>query len=123
MPEWDSAQYLRFEEERTQPCRDLAARIALEPGTVMDLGCGPGNSTEVIAARFPKAMVTGMDNSEEMIASARAKHPGWRWITGNIADWAAGEDRYDLLFSNAALQWVDHHDEILPRLLAHARAL
>jgi trans-aconitate 2-methyltransferase len=77
----------------------------------------------VVAARFPKASVTGLDSSEAMITSARAKHLHWRWITGNIADWAAGDEQFDLVFSNAALQWVDHHDQILPRLLTHARAL
>jgi trans-aconitate 2-methyltransferase len=121
MPEWDSALYLKFEAERTQPCRDLAARIALpSAATIMDLGCGPGNSTEVIAARFPGAAVTGLDSSPDMIAKARARHPEWNWVTGDIAE-LTGD--YDLIFSNAALQWVPDHARLFPRLLSHARVL
>jgi len=124
MPEWDSAQYLRFQDERTQPCRDLAARIALvEPATIIDLGCGPGNSTEVIAARFPGAAVTGLDSSAAMIATAHERHPEWHWVAGEIAGWAAGSERYDLVFSNAALQWVGDHETLFPKLLQHARAV
>jgi trans-aconitate 2-methyltransferase len=124
MPEWDSAQYLKFEAERTQPCRDLAARVPLErPASIIDLGCGPGNSTEVIAARFPEAAVTGLDSSPAMIASARERHPEWQWRVGNIAEWAAGAERFDLVFSNAALQWVGDHARIFPQLLDRARVL
>jgi len=124
MPEWDSAQYLKFHDERTQPCRDLAARIAMDaPAGIIDLGCGPGNSTEVIAARFPETAITGFDSSTDMIATARERHPGWRWITGDIAHFAEGNDRYDLVFSNAALQWVPDHERILPLLLQRAGVL
>jgi trans-aconitate 2-methyltransferase len=106
MPEWDSAQYLRFERERTQPCRDLAARIEFDaPASIVDLGCGPGNSTEVIAARFPEAAITGLDSSAALIETARSKHPDWNWADGEIGEWASGSERYDLLFSNAALQF------------------
>jgi trans-aconitate 2-methyltransferase len=117
MPEWDSAQYLKFHDERTQPCRDLVARIAIPaPARVIDLGCGPGNSTEVVAGRWPEARITGLDCSPAMIASARAKHPEWDWIAGEIAEWAEGEERYNLVFSNAALQWAPDHARLFPRL-------
>ena len=117
MPHWDSAQYLKFSGERTQPCRDLAARVELDsPSKVIDLGCGPGNSTEVIAARWPKAQITGLDSSPAMIASAREKHPEWRWNAAGITEWAWGGERYDLVFSNAALQWVADHGQVFPRL-------
>jgi trans-aconitate 2-methyltransferase len=120
MPEWDSAQYLKFHDERTQPCRDLAIQIALSaPARVIDLGCGPGNSTEVVAARWPEARITGLDSSPAMIASARERHPDWEWQAGGIVEWAAGDDRYDLVFSNAALQWVPDHASLFPRLLEH----
>ena len=73
MPVWDSAQYLRFARERTQPARDLAARIELPDGAeVLDLGCGPGNSTQVLADHFAGAHVTGADNSVPMLERARA---------------------------------------------------
>ncbi|HTS63353.1 MAG TPA: methyltransferase domain-containing protein [Candidatus Acidoferrales bacterium] len=125
MPSWSPAQYLKFSEERTRPCRDLAARIELDdPRRIIDLGCGPGNSTEVLAARWPAADLAGLDSSADMIAKASAAHPDWHWIDGEIAEWAAlpGE-RYDLAFSNAALQWVPDHATVLPRLLEKARAL
>ena len=125
MPTWNPAQYLKFSEERTRPCRDLAARVELPPrARIIDLGCGPGNSTEVLAERFPDADLTGFDSSAEMIATASAAHPDWRWIAGDILQWAAepGEP-YDLVFSNAALQWVPDHDAVFPRLLSRAALL
>src|SRR5215471_20363282 len=104
MPSWSPTQYLKFSEERTRPCRDLAARVDLtDPRRVIDLGCGPGNSTEVLAERWPSAELTGLDSSPDMIAKAGAAHPEWRWQTGDIAEWAAASgDSYDLVFSNAA---------------------
>jgi trans-aconitate 2-methyltransferase len=117
MPTWNSEQYLRFAEERTQPARDLAARIAVaSPQRVMDLGCGPGNSTEVLARRWSSAHLEGLDSSTEMIAAARKANPQWQWQQGDIAAWTAAKP-YDVVFSNAALQWVPDHAWILPRLL------
>lgn len=114
---WNAGQYLRFADERTRPCRDLVARLALEPRTAADLGCGPGNSTAVVAERWPGATVTGIDSSPEMLARARRDHPGLAWEEGDIAAWnPAGT--YDLVFSNAALQWVPDHATLLPRLLS-----
>jgi trans-aconitate 2-methyltransferase len=119
MPGWKPDLYLRFAAERTQPCRDLAARIALEnPRRVIDVGCGPGNSTEVLAARWPRTELAGLDSSAEMIARARSLHPGWQWLAGDIADWTLGEDRFDVVFSNAAMQWVPDHQSVFPRLMA-----
>lgn len=119
MPSWKADQYLKFAAERTQPSRDLAARVAVEnPRRVIDLGCGPGNSTEVLAERWPLAEVTGLDSSAEMIEKARATHPEWRWLAGAIEEWADGEDGFDVVFSNAAMQWVPDHHRVFPRLLA-----
>lgn len=121
MPTWDAGQYLRFAEERTRPCRDLAARIDVaEPNRVIDLGCGPGNSTAVLAERRPRARIEGLDSSPEMIASARAARPDLRWSVGDITAWAAGDEGpFDVVFSNAALQWVDDHARVFPNLLRH----
>jgi trans-aconitate 2-methyltransferase len=120
MPVWKPDQYLKFAAERTQPCRDLAARIAVEnPQRVIDLGCGPGNSTEVLAARWPRAELTGLDNSAEMITRARSLHPGCNWVAGDIAAWTDGEERFDVVFSNAAMQWVPDHPRVFPRLVTH----
>jgi trans-aconitate 2-methyltransferase len=125
MPTWNPTQYLKFSEERTRPCRDLAARIDLPPHSrVVDLGCGPGNSTEVLAERWPDAELTGLDSSPDMIAKASAAHPDWHWISGNITAWAAADgEPYDLAFSNAALQWVPDHAAVFPALLRRARIL
>jgi len=115
---WNSQQYLKFAGERTQPSIDLAARVPLgAPKRVIDLGCGPGNSTAILAARWPDAEITGIDNSPEMLAQARTDFPAMRWIEGDIAGWRA-ERPFDLVFSNAALQWVPDHAALLPELLA-----
>jgi trans-aconitate 2-methyltransferase len=126
VPTWNPTQYLKFSEERTRPCRDLAARIDLPArARIIDLGCGPGNSTEVLAERWPDADLTGLDSSPDMIAKASAAHPGWHWLTSDIAHWAATLDgeSYDLVFSNAALQWVPDHATVFPQLLGRARTL
>ncbi|HEY0910234.1 MAG TPA: trans-aconitate 2-methyltransferase [Bradyrhizobium sp.] len=119
MPAWDSEQYLQFVEERTQPARDLAARVSLAaPRRVIDLGCGPGNSTRVLANRWPLAELTGLDSSAQMIESARRADPSRQWIVGDIAAWAESpQPSFDVIFSNAALQWVDDHLTLFPRLM------
>jgi trans-aconitate 2-methyltransferase len=121
MPTWNAAQYLKFGGERTRPSRDLAARIEVaQPARVIDLGCGPGNSTEVLAQRWPGAAITGLDNSAKMIEAAWAAHPQYRFVAADIAQWAAAEggETFDVVFSNAALQWVPDHASLLPRLMA-----
>lgn len=115
---WDPSLYLRFDTERTQPCIDLVARINLEnPLNIVDLGCGPGNSTAVLARRWPQARITGVDSSEEMLAQARREQPGGRFELGDVAAWAP-ESAVDLVFSNALMQWVKDHDQQLPRQLS-----
>jgi trans-aconitate 2-methyltransferase len=117
MPTWNASQYLRFADERTRPCRDLIGRIALEqPRRIVDLGCGPGNSTEALIQRWPEAEFTGLDSSPEMIAAARKAQPDRHWVQGDIATWTADEP-VDLVFSNAALQWVSDHGWVYPRLI------
>jgi len=119
MPTWDAKQYLRFNEERIRPCRDLAARVAVTaPVRIIDLGCGPGNSTAVLAERWPQAELTGMDSSPEMIAAARQTEPRLGWRIGEITAWADEHGQpYDVVFSNAALQWVADHKALFPKLL------
>src|SRR5579872_4410983 len=116
MPNWDADQYLRFAEERTRPCRDLVARIEVAtPRQVIDLGCGPGNSTQVLADRWPDAQLTGLDSSAEMIEAACGAAPARKWVIGDIASWNAGANSpFDVVFSNAALQWVSDHATIYP---------
>jgi trans-aconitate 2-methyltransferase len=125
MPDWNAGQYLRFADERTRPCRALAARTPIaSPRTEIDLGCRPGNTTAVLAERWPKADLTGLDTSEAMLATARREYPRVRWEQGDIAAWASnGGPAFDVVFSNAALQWVPDHAIVYPRLLARAQAL
>jgi len=116
MPKWDAEQYLRFSSERTQPSVDLAARIAVpDPGRIIDLGCGPGNSTAILRQRWPKADITGLDSSADMIAAASRSYPHHEWLIGDISTWSAGIP-FDLVFSNAALQWVPRHAILFPNL-------
>lgn len=119
MPEWNAGQYLKFAEERTRPCRDLVAALRIENiETIIDLGCGPGNSTQVLAGRWPQARIIGLDSSIPMIESARRESPSREWLIDDIVDWADNDSGlFTLVFSNAALQWVDAHEVLLPKLL------
>jgi len=115
--QWDPAQYLRFVQERTRPCQDLVATLGwLSPRRIVDLGCGPGNSTRVLAERWPAAQILGVDLSAEMLASARHDLPGCDWQQADLSDWTPPAASSDLIFSNAALQWVPRHQVVLPRL-------
>ena len=118
MTSWDPGEYMRFGDERTRPSVDLAARIAVEsPANVIDLGCGPGNSTRVLRARWPLAHIVGLDSSADMIEAARAEAPDQEWLLAGIEDWVATE-AFDVVFSNAALQWVPDHRALVGRLFA-----
>ena len=122
MPTWDSQQYLQFSAQRTRPAEDLAARTAIEaPRSAIDLGCGPGNSTAVIAQRWPNAPISGMDSSVEMIATARKSSSAIEWSIGDIASWNPSAT-YDVVFSNAALQWVPDHAVVIPKIFTHVSA-
>ncbi len=118
MLDWNPALYRRYEDERTRPAQELLARVPLpEVRHAVDLGCGPGNSTELLVQRFPKAQVVGTDNSEAMLASARERLPQARFALSDIATWAPHEAP-DLIYANAALQWVPDHETLIPRLFA-----
>lgn len=114
---WDPAQYLRFADERSRPGMELLARIpATERATIFDLGCGTGHLTAALALRWPPATVTGIDNSGEMLERARASHPDLTFEEADIAHWTPAS-RPDLIYSNATLHWLDHHEALFPRLL------
>jgi trans-aconitate 2-methyltransferase len=122
MSPWNPDLYLQFKAERTQPTVDLVARIAIDsPRTVVDLGCGPGNSTLVLRERWPDADVLGIDNSREMIEKARAAGPDGRWQLADIREWRP-EEKCDVLFSGATLQWIPDHKQLMPRLFSFVRA-
>lgn len=114
---WDPAQYLRFAGERLRPAVDLLSRIpAQSPATVVDLGCGAGNLAPLILSRWPQAKLTGVDSSPEMLAKARAEHPHANFVQADIARWRPAVP-VDVLYSNAALHWLDGHDKLVPELL------
>lgn len=118
---WDPGQYLKFGGERLRPALDLLARVPAEaPAQVIDLGCGTGALTRILAERYPRAAVTGLDGSAEMLAKA-AKEPApgetIAWEQADIAQWTARR-KVDLIYSNAALHWLVGHE----RLFAHLAA-
>src|SRR5262245_40246917 len=90
MPTWNADQYLKFADERTRPCRDLVAAISITfVRRIIDLGCGPGNSTRVLERKWPGAEITGLDTSAPMIDVARREQPQHRWAVQEITEWAA----------------------------------
>lgn len=121
MDSWDPTQYGKFADARLRPALDLLAQVDLvEPAAIYDLGCGTGRMTDLLARRWPDARVTGIDSSPAMLAAARRDFPGQSFIEADLQNWAA-ETPADLLFSNAALQWLDHHERLFPRLLRQVR--
>jgi trans-aconitate 2-methyltransferase len=118
---WDPDRYLTYADERGRPFVELVARVdAAEPATVVDLGCGPGNLTALLAERWPAAEVRGVDSSPEMIAKAREAVPGIGFEVGDLRDWRPAVP-VDVLVSNATLQWVDGHLDLLPTLVGALR--
>ena len=116
MSTWDANHYLKYGDERTRAAADLAARIVLDaPTSIADLGCGPGNSTQLLRARWPKARVVGVDNSPEMIEAAKREFPDQDWLLADISDWTPVR-KFSLIYSNAALHWLPNHDILLARL-------
>ena len=116
-PSWDADQYLRFAGERMRPAIDLLQRIPeIDPRRVVDLGCGTGEITWALKRRWPKAEVEGLDSAASMLAKSRGLSAEVSWTLGDIAGWAP-ERPLDLIFSNAALQWLDGHESLFPHLM------
>jgi trans-aconitate 2-methyltransferase len=116
MPQWNPEAYLKYQDERTQPSYDLVGRVEkVNPASIVDIGCGPGNSTRVLRERWPDARITGLDNSQEMLEAAEKTYPEEHWVRADAATWEPAE-RFGLVFSNAALQWIPAHEKLLPRL-------
>ena len=114
---WSAKQYTMFEQQRTRPVRDLVAAIANgEVHSAVDLGCGPGNSTEVLAERFPQAQVTGMDSSDDMLVDARKRLPQLNFELADIGAWSPSQ-KYDVILANASLQWLPNHATLYPHLV------
>jgi trans-aconitate 2-methyltransferase len=114
---WSAAQYVKFEDERTRPARDLVARIPnTEVLSAADIGCGPGNSTEVLRERYAHARIIGIDSSPDMIAAARQRLPEVAFEVAEIGRWEG--QGFDVILANAVLQWIPGHETLLPALLA-----
>ncbi|KAJ5172663.1 Trans-aconitate 2-methyltransferase [Penicillium capsulatum] len=117
--DWSAAQYLKFGNERTQPVRDLLARVPLQaPQRVVDLGCGPGNSTAVLQSRYPDAHLTGIDSSPDMIRQASSDMPHLQFTVEDLNSYVPSGP-VDLFFSNAVFQWLRREDriEVIKRLM------
>ncbi|HEV7319535.1 MAG TPA: trans-aconitate 2-methyltransferase [Ensifer sp.] len=114
---WSPAQYLKFEDERTRPARDLLAQVPeLPAGPAFDLGCGPGNSTELIRDRFVEATLSGLDSDDNMLVAAAKRLPGITFERADLASWVP-PDGASLFYGNAVFQWLPNHLTIFERLM------
>jgi trans-aconitate 2-methyltransferase len=119
---WDPDRYLRFADHRTRPGMELASRIPdIDARSIVDLGSGTGHLTAHLAERWPEASILGIDSSEEMVERARLDHPSLEWVVDDVGTWQPKEP-VDLLFSSAALHWVDDHAGLFRRLRSYLAA-
>lgn len=116
MNNWDANQYTKFENERTQPSIDLIRHINIAPESIIDIGCGPGNSTNQLKTFFPNARILGIDNSDNMLNKAKNSYKDLSFKKCNIPDDLVELENCDLIFSNACLHWIPNHADLLPRL-------
>jgi trans-aconitate 2-methyltransferase len=115
MNDWNPDLYMQYRSERTQPSIDLIAKInTANPTSIIDIGCGPGNSTQVLANRWPKAGITGLDSSPSMITKAKNDYPNQEWIVADALTYDS-KIKYDIVFSNAVIQWIPNHKDLLAR--------
>lgn len=122
---WNANQYLKFARQRTQPSRDLCNRLRPDDGSVkrvLDIGCGPGNSTVLLRERYPHAEILGIDSSPEMIDAAREAHPDIDFMVADATKLDELDADFDVAFTNACLQWVPNHREVIPAMLRRVRS-
>lgn len=121
MSDWNPILYERFLQDRTKPSIDLANHITIQPQSVFDLGCGTGNSTDVLARKFPNAAIIGEDHSDAMLTKARENHPLLKFISFHAeTDWDT-LPCFDLIFSNACIQWIPQHQRLIPLMMSHLK--
>lgn len=115
---WDAKVYSQFISERTRPAQDLLSVFPadFQPKTICDLGCGPGNSTELLQRYWPNANLIGLDSSTDMLTEARLNHPAIDFIQADIADFSP-TTKIDFIVANASLQWLPNHHELIPKLI------
>ena len=118
MSKWDSNQYLKFNSERTQPAIDLLMKVkANNLNKIIDIGCGPGNSTAILKQYFSDADIMGVDSSVDMIENAKKTYPDDKFMLLDVQkDIDQLDNNYDLIFSNACLQWISNHEVFIPQL-------
>jgi trans-aconitate 2-methyltransferase len=116
---WNPTQYDKFQREREQPFFDLLSFVQPEPGMrVVDLGCGTGKLTRTLHERLGARETIGLDRSARMLEKIRGADlpAGLTFDTDTIEEFPAARGPFDLVFSNAAFHWVEHHDALLARL-------
>jgi trans-aconitate 2-methyltransferase len=119
MVSWSAAEYVKFEDDRTRPVHELLARVPMaDISDAVDLGCGPGNSTAVIAERYPRARIIGVDTSPDMLAAARARLPDVTFTEADVGTWTPPRP-VDLILANAVLHWVPDHLDVVVKLVGH----
>ena len=117
MADWQPKQYLKYENERTQPSIDLVNRINHEnPTRIIDIGCGPGNSTAILKKRWQGANIYGLDNSKNMIQKAQTDFTDIHWLLMSANDDLSSLGQFDIVFTNAALQWMPEHETLIPNM-------
>ncbi|OUR75291.1 hypothetical protein A9Q83_17835 [Alphaproteobacteria bacterium 46_93_T64] len=118
---WNPDQYHLYSDHRLRPALDLLSQVNLmSPMTIYDLGCGTGNVTAILSQHWNKAIVAGLDSSESMLEKAKKDHPALEWMHGEISEFSPSS-KANLLFSNAALHWLDDHESLFPKLLKNLR--
>lgn len=123
MPEWNSNQYLKFKRERTQPCKDLISRLDLSDAkSVLDIGCGPGNSTAELRRKNGSAYILGIDSSADMITKASQLYDNIDFRLCDASSALGSLQKFDVVFSNACLQWIPDHRKFIPEMFSQLNA-
>lgn len=114
---WDSDLYLKFANERNQPCIDLLSRLDKNFNSILDLGCGPGNSTQNIFKKYPMSTIIGFDSDDNMLEKARKSNPNFQFVKGFApSDLNILNQKFDLIFSNACLHWIKNQEELIDKI-------
>lgn len=115
MSDWKPDLYMQFKSERTQPSIDLVSKLnIIDPKNIIDIGCGPGNSTQILANRWPNSNIIGIDRSESMIEKAKHDFPNQKWELANASEYTSSR-KFDIIFSNAVIQWIPNHEKLFKK--------